>query len=217
MKMQRVVYLAGVGGVGKTTMVDAIEKSMPDVMIVRSASRKAYVDKGVTERQALAETEDQRIEFQTQIFKDYKQSWDDAIYSDAQVILFERSPFDYLSYQAATLPTLSLAAYEAGQYVAQHMMAFADLHQTILYVPFPVPWERAETASESEDEVRYAPSGKNLAWDSVLRRMIWGKGQVHPVTGSSVGERVSQLKACLAPNYSNFNWESQWTHFSTRL
>lgn len=214
MNQKRIVYLAGVGGVGKTTIVNAIEQSMPHVKIVRSQSRKAYARTATTEKVALQQTEDERKAFQTNIWKEYLHEWGNVVNGDDEVVLFERSPYDYVAYQISVLPNLTVEEMATLSTTIKFMEENKAFNQTVLYVPFPVPWGNGDSES---DATRFAPSGKNFVWDSLLRRLMLGTTWVHPLHEVKREDRIKRVKEWLDLEARSGMGELRWTHFCTQL
>lgn len=215
--MKRVVCLAGVGGVGKSSIVDAIERDMPDVKIVRSQSRKAYTRTNTTEKAALAQTEEERKAFQADIWLNYKLEWMQRTATDTPapaVTLFERSPYDYVAYQISVLPSLSLKEISDLLVEADKLLQTPGVSLTVLYVPFPVPWGDGNSPSDS---TRHAPSGKNYVWDSLIRRLMMGSTWSHPLHEVTIEDRVKRLKEWLDPEARSGTGRLQWMHFCTQL
>lgn len=167
-----VVFLAGVGGVGKTSVINILKKLEPDIQVMPSITRTVYAKMGLTEeKQAMALTAEQRQEFQSLIFKTYLEETAKFITENRGKgpVVIDRSPFDHVSYKTYILPEMSVEEHVSLVIEAQNFMQrFGEESLTLLF-PFPVPWAWNSTNS---DGMRYAPAGKNLAWHGLLAMLV---------------------------------------------
>lgn len=197
---QHAIFLAGAGGVGKTSVLQRILELEPDrFLVMPSITRDVYKAMGWTEQSALAAPLEERIKFQQLLFKthcDKVQEIADAMDRTGKSAIFDRCPLDYVSYQISTIDTLTLAQIKSLSQVADTLMRSAgkEAELKIFYFPYPVPWAGADDMS---DGLRYAPASKNLSWNSNLRHLLYGplnlRQHARTLTKSTVNGRVYEI------------------------
>lgn len=178
MKKPHIVCFLGVGGVGKTSVLEELNDNRQDLPFsfstCPSPTRLAYSKLGLsTESEALALPLEQKENFQTVVYETYKEVVS-AFVADNQhvdVLIFDRSAYDYASYQLVSFPNWSVQKVRNLEVDVQRFYAstFRDHAVSHFYFPFPAPWLFEDTAY---DDFRYRPHAKNYVWDSSLKRLF---------------------------------------------
>jgi broad-specificity NMP kinase len=181
----RVIFNAGVGGVGKTT---TINRAM-EILAVRkfkaakvsSITRDVYANKGLaTEVDTLKMPIDVQTDLQASLFTAYLENfenWAAQSYKDGvEVLLVDRSPYDYISYRTARslysdtkiVETDCARATESLSIVRDLCEGKVD-YRVYVY-NYPPPWGKDE--SKPSDNFRADTGVANLVWHSVLEEIL---------------------------------------------
>lgn len=181
----KAILLAGAGAVGKTATVNALNTvcARRDLRFLAtySSTRETYARLGVTnERAALAENSvAANKELQRQVFTDNANrllnTADQALRTEKQVVLADRTPYDYSAYWN-TIFQSSLTLAEIDDRIKlstaclKHMLMKDDrITIDVWFFPFPQPFSKD---TESSDGWRADHTGKNLAWSAHLRDQL---------------------------------------------
>lgn len=180
-KLPIVVMNAGAGGVGKTSVVTEAKRLGDElgyrVAVMPSITREVYASLGIpTEGSALTMSLETQLKLQNAVMETYSKRVVEFVRNNsyAELILIDRSPYDYVAYFFHNLGmTISLAeALERQQEalnVIKTVLGMSD-RLIIQYYKFPDFWHTTET--ESSDGFRSDKGGKNIMWDMILYSML---------------------------------------------
>lgn len=178
MTKPHIVCFLGVGGVGKTSVLEELNDNRQDLPFsfstCPSPTRLAYSKLGLnTEAEALALPLAQKENFQTVVYETYKEVVSSFVADNrhVDVLVFDRSAYDYASYQLVSFPNWSVQKVRSLEVDVQRFYAstFRDYKISHFYFPFPAPWLVEDTY---HDDFRHRPHAKNYVWDSTLKRVF---------------------------------------------
>lgn len=176
-----VIFLSGVGAVGKTAVIDAIKNLVPCTTLP-SITRSVYAKYGFNKEQDyLTADESTKINLQQDIFFTYLSKTREVI-SSTKLAIIDRSPIDHWSYFVSKNESrVNSCLY--GDMVYRNMSKqrevicqafFEEVCQSrkVLYVkfPFPNPWNSKDL--ESSDGFRADTYRNNYEWDLILDRFL---------------------------------------------
>jgi hypothetical protein len=179
---KRVVFMCGPGGSGKGTVLKELKSELGDRVMLFPSTNRAAADKAgfSNEKEMLSLTPKDHTKVQIFIYKFYREALTKALTefrkSDAEILLTERSPIDYLAYidmirDPGSLTTNELTSHGVKNYKEVHDRNF-DTFTVML--PWPVPWYGN---GGTEDGFRHVDSSKEstlhlsgLNFASVLSR-----------------------------------------------
>lgn len=154
--MQKIAYFTGVGATGKSLVADALSTFCERVAIAPSFTRQWYQDHGFETEADLRKDIDLFLKAQLEMceqFPVFAQKFINA-QTDADLIVFPRSPLDYAAYTIAELGNLVTARtlhLEALSALGRRMNTF------IVHFPMDAPW-RSENL---EDGFRSSEPGRD--------------------------------------------------------
>lgn len=192
-KITNIVFLAGAGGVGKTSVIEEIRKLEPSVRVMPSITRKVYERMGLTdEKQAMALTSEQREEFQSLIFATYLEETSRFVRENlGHSIVIDRSPFDHVSYKTYILPEMTRTEHE--NLVGQANKFMSSVYEHTVYTalfPFPVHW----ATENSSDGMRFSPDGKNYCWHALLSTLLGeNEASTHYLEAKTIRGRAYEI------------------------
>ena len=186
MKKLNVLFLAGAGGVGKTSLSNALLKVGPEfniiTSIVGSTTRASYAKHGLSsEADALNLDTEARLNLQRTIMEDYGNNLIENVKAhkntDTQLLVIDRSPYDHASYVIQNNPQIELdkinKIISQANSIIKQVKSLSEteslVHIDIQFLPFPTPWS---SSSKIEDGFRYVPAGKNFIWSLCLKQLI---------------------------------------------
>lgn len=198
----KLMMFTGVGATGKTTVAQRLKEEL-GAIIVESPVRKTFEEAGLATEVSMLDLHlDKQLDLQAKIYENYIK----LVYSTIEeayrnnpnsIIIAERSPADYLAYQAYIFNhCLTLADIDRKQARTSH--AFINIRRQIdtslVYFPFPAPFSKD---TESSDGYRSDSSGKNYLWSCVLDNMLtFVPSHIHSLNltdVNSIEERVQVL------------------------
>lgn len=177
------MFHAGVGGVGKTSVVQKIVEFAPafgrSVAVMPSITRSVYARLGITgEKTATEMTPEMQFTLQREIQKTYYESSVKFVLDniDKDVVMIDRSPLDHISYLLHNL-AFHMSLQECLDATGHAWDWLHDLRQAcsalvILYYGYPEPWHIAAGERESSDGFRFDSGGKNFMWDCILQSLL---------------------------------------------
>lgn len=173
----KILMFAGAGSVGKTSLMDACKKMAEErglrVKTHYSTTRRTYKRHGLTgESDALKDPEFNR-NFQNDVMldniNDLYQSTAASKSNNIDLLIADRAPYDYASYQFTVFQDkLNLQTIaEKRKRCDDVMICLAQqvLSTHVILLPYPTSW--AED-TESSDGWRADKTGKNFIWSSVV-------------------------------------------------
>jgi hypothetical protein len=178
----KLVMFAGAGSVGKTSILESLEKEATakniKVATHRSSTRKTYANAGLTKESDALNNEAFNKVFQEQVFKDNSDDLLQAITkakdSGIELFIADRTPYDYISYYfivfqtSLTINTIKeKRALADGVMVSVESLLYTEPGHVIYLIelPFPAPWSEE---TESSDGWRADKTGKNFIWASLV-------------------------------------------------
>lgn len=177
----RRVFFTGAGGVGKTSVILALEKLLAAKGLKSytflSVSREFFKSMGLTTEQAgLERRESDRKVFQRDLFQFYCQrlltAQEEAKAIGAQVFISDRSPHDHLAYLVYNSPNLlTLDELQELRLKACEMFNYTNGGVddcSVFHFPCVTPWICEATV---KDEMRHAPPGKNFMVDALIESL----------------------------------------------
>lgn len=166
-RASRFLTCVGVGGTGKTTAVEALQK-IADVRPMPSIVRSYYASRGVaSEADYLRSPPGDRFAFQVGLLDHYTATTEEFLAAaDGAAVVADRSAFDHIAYCIYASPELSAAQLEQALSYASRFMR---LRPVPVFFPFPVSWAMGAAA---EDGFRATHVGKNFAVDAIMRRVL---------------------------------------------
>lgn len=198
MKHLHLMFLAGAGGVGKTSTAEALVRQIGNANYVRyvpSSVRASNRAAGFqTEEVAIASDIDLRKAKQALVRRNYRDNLYAEIKSfteqatgrahDKQLLVIDRSPFDHVAYSLVDIPTLSLSeistltrkAVFALHGLARAVDATSGLRATyttsIVLFDYPTPW--ATSGKDAPDGFRASSTmnARNFVWAKTLKCLI---------------------------------------------
>lgn len=178
---KHILFLAGAGGVGKTTtgdlLLSTVQATDPAVF-VKSSTRTTYARLGIpTEAKSLELSAKDFIEFQSEIFADYCKNVRNAVSvsaKDTELIIIDRSPYDHLSYLFSKAPSLSLVDIVNRLDKADDLMLglrkdFPDFKFTVCFFPYPRKWSNSVDVNDGQ---RLNKDAATYTWSNALLGML---------------------------------------------
>lgn len=218
----RRVFFTGAGGVGKTSVLNSLEKKLSDQGIpyvtFLSISREFFKAQGITSEQAgLERCEADRLTFQAAMFDFYCQAieraCDCARANGAQVFVSDRSPHDHLAYLIYNTP--NLLTLNHLQNLRQRAIQIFDSKKgpwadpcSVFHFPCTASWM---TSTLLQDGMRHAPPGKNFMVNALIESLssdldIYHHRREHILGDTTVEERSEFiLQAVLADLKTGLN------------
>lgn len=185
MHQLKVLMFAGAGAVGKTALLEAIEKMAAarglKTAVHKSTTRKSYAAAGIASEQEQSQRLEtgQADEIQTlmqhqhRVMRDNSEALVSAVIaandSGKHLLLADRSPYDYSGYfyerfqQQLNLETIEAKRREAD--LAVHGVLEHSEFLRIIHLPWPGHWSRDTVSS---DGWRADKTGKNFLWNCVV-------------------------------------------------
>jgi predicted ATPase len=196
------ITLAGSGGTGKTTVVNALKDILEDKMhFHESIVRTFYMLRGVkSEVNYLAMTIEDRKKFQIELVQYYISELTLAcsLIQD-KIIICDRSVFDHIGY--SLYGGGSVINFEDMSILHQQITAFRKLKPKVFYCPYPAPWTKGKKV---EDEFRAVEPAKDTIIDAIIYRFIaknrdiWENSLAH----ESVSDRCKTALKLFSPSPS---------------
>lgn len=180
-----VMFHAGVGGVGKTSVVSKVLEMAPvfgrRVTSMPSITRSVYAKLGITgEKVATEMTPEAQFRLQYAIQDAYYNGVEEFIAKSTEdgvdLVLIDRSPMDHVSYLLhnmafhMTLADVNDNLDHAWGWLAK--LAEECSVMSILYYGYPEPWHFAKPEEESSDGFRFDAGGKNYMWNCILESLL---------------------------------------------
>ena len=180
----KVVFLAGPGGVGKTSVSLALLAQADELCInatlAPSTTRRSHAEFGGLNEQDTATLTPERMRaLQDKVFADYRESLAEQVTrakaNGTELLVIDRSPYDYASYYVQNEPTLVLEQVVEKLALADSaMQAVADSKDVETYMwlfTFPTSWSASSPVS-ADDGWRRAPAGKNWVWSALIEQLV---------------------------------------------
>lgn len=185
----QVVFLSGAGGVGKTSVVEAmkfqLEATTTKANFTISTTRKSYETCGVRDEAHCASLSTvDKIRLQNQIFTDYCENLRTeivkAVDSGVDLLVVDRSPFDHASYMFNLIPDLVLEfvarrvqeakdAFTPATCTYYSSGVITEVEASLWFFAYPTAWAKLNTAS---DGFRYVLPAKNFIWSAALNTIV---------------------------------------------
>ena len=202
--MSKIVLLSGAGGVGKTSVLEALKsqfiKDGSTLKVMLSVTRAFYAKKGVAnEATFLAMPEVDRYKFQVELFEFYCEELEKFLAPTATLginyryKICDRSPFDHLAYTIYGSQN-SLSLPELLELKARVREIILRVEPLIVYFPYPQPWSPAFT---DPDSFRSAAPCKNLIIASLIENLLDDvplQYRKRVETRSTIEARANQIK-----------------------
>ncbi len=211
----RRVFFTGAGGVGKTSVILALEKLLAAGGVKSytflSVARDFFRSMGLTTEQAgLERRESDRKAFQMELFQFYCQrlvaAQEEAKAAGAKVFISDRSPHDHLAYLIYNSPNLLTLAelqglrLKANELFNNYTNGCAE-NCSVFHFPCVTPWICEAT---TKDDMRHAPPGKNFMVDALIESLSADiDGYYHDrqriIGDSTVDERANHVIYSILP------------------
>jgi hypothetical protein len=177
-----VIMLTGTGGTGKTTCASFIKDTHSNCFVAPSYTREAYASFGVKSEIDTASMDLlTKLKLQQHVYDVYLSNVYLALYknSKADLVLFERSPFDHVAYAEQTIKNCKpeftklfeegMTSFNVVEMLEQANDLIADTSAKLFYFPYPAPWTNE---SSVDDGFRLVDSEKDSSVDHYIQSSL---------------------------------------------
>lgn len=177
----KTVMFAGAGSVGKTMLLEALEKKARElgqsVLVFKSTTRKSYAKAGLQNEQAALQDPQFNLNHQHELMDHYCQELlrtaERGVETFCDLLICDRTPFDYAGYFFQVFQAqlnLQLISNKREQaHVSMRDVARCSTKTLVYNLAYPAPWSQD---TESSDGWRADKTGKNFVWSALVNNEL---------------------------------------------